>query len=105
MKANPKFLIANECLNSIIKYGEPSVLCKLDLEKAYDHVNWSLLLYMPRSGSERKWSTWIAHCISSPSVHFSILVNDTPSSFLIAPVVSNKRPFVSTVVDHCDGNF
>jgi hypothetical protein len=24
------------------------VLCKLDLEKAYDHVNWKFLLYLLR---------------------------------------------------------
>ena len=33
-------LIASECIDSRLKLGVPSVLCKLDVEKSYDHVSW-----------------------------------------------------------------
>ena len=33
-------LIAFECIDSRLKLGVPSVLCKLDVEKSYDHVSW-----------------------------------------------------------------
>ena len=39
-------LIANECLDSRLKCCTPRVVCKLDIEKAYDHVNWDTLFYL-----------------------------------------------------------
>jgi hypothetical protein len=78
-------LIANECLDSRIKSKEPGVLCKLDMEKAYDHVDWSFLMYLlRRCGFGEKWCSWIQHCITS--VRFSVLINGAPPVFLGAPV-------------------
>ncbi|KAB1210543.1 hypothetical protein CJ030_MR6G010839 [Morella rubra] len=56
------------------------MLCKLDVHKAYDHVNWSFLLYMlRRCGFGVKWCRWIEFCISA--VKYSVIVNDTPEDF------------------------
>ena len=37
-------LIANKVINSILKRNGGAILCKLDIEKVYDHVEWSFLL-------------------------------------------------------------
>jgi hypothetical protein len=48
-------LIVNECLDSKIRSSEPRMLCKLDIENAYDHVNWESLLYLLRSVASPSW--------------------------------------------------
>ena len=37
-------LIANEVIDSWQKKGEKGLICKLDIEKAYDNINWQFLL-------------------------------------------------------------
>ena len=49
-------LIANEAIDYLLKRNDSGVLCKLDIEKAYDHINWNfLLLVMQKMGFGEKW--------------------------------------------------
>jgi hypothetical protein len=73
-------LIASECVDSRLREGTPGILCKLDLEKAYDHVNWDFLLtLLHRCGFPETWKKWIYFCIST--VRFSIMINGSSCGF------------------------
>ena len=54
------FLIANKAVDSILRKKESGLLCKLDIEKDYDHISWDFLFHiMEKMGFDRKWISWI----------------------------------------------
>ena len=70
-------LVANEAVDSVLRRKEKGILCKLDIEKAYDHIRWDFLLQtLERMGFGSKWIKWIHWCISTAS--FSIIFNGFP---------------------------
>ena len=73
-------LIANEVIDAWNKRGENGLICKLDVEKAYDSINWQFLLkVMEKMGFGSKWLRWMWWCISTAK--FSVMVNRAPAGF------------------------
>ena len=64
----------------MIKRNKSGVLCKLDIEKAYDHLNWNFLLtVIQKMGFGEKRVGWMRWWISF--VLFLVLVNGIPLGF------------------------
>ena len=73
-------LIANEVVDLWQKRKEKGLICKLDIEKAYDNINWKFLLkVLQKMGFGSKWLGWMWSCLFSAK--FSVLVNGVPTGF------------------------
>lgn len=73
--------MANEAVDSRKK---PDVLYKLDLEKAYHHVNGKFLDFMTmKMGIEEKWKKLVSFCISSVRYKVEICVGLRQGDFLL----------------------
>ncbi|RVW19306.1 LINE-1 reverse transcriptase-like [Vitis vinifera] len=73
-------LIANEVIDTWQKRKEKGLICKLDIEKAYDSISWDFLMKILRKlGFGARWMEWIWWCISTAK--FSVLVNGVPAGF------------------------
>lgn len=73
-------LIANECIDWWQKMKVKGLVLQIDMEKAYDNVNWNFLLsFLCRMGFGERWCKWIKVCVSLAS--FSVLVNGVSQGF------------------------
>ena len=67
-------------MDSILRRNEKEILCKLDIEKAYDQIGWGFLLQiLERMWFGSKWISWINWCMSIAS--FFVLFNGSPTGF------------------------
>ncbi|CAI0459151.1 unnamed protein product, partial [Linum tenue] len=72
--------IANEVLDSRKRSGKPGLILKLDIEKAFDSVNWNCLFNIVRSmGFNQKFHKWIKGIVSQSKL--SVLVNGEATGF------------------------
>ena len=63
-----------------MKSGILGVIVKLDIEKAYNHVDWDALFYlMEMMGFREKWGRWMKFCVST--IQFLVLVNGSLVGF------------------------
>ncbi|XP_028088978.1 uncharacterized protein LOC114289449 [Camellia sinensis] len=52
---------ANECIDSRIREERPGLLCKLDIEKGYDNLNWDKLGFLALYyGSDGFWDNMVS---------------------------------------------
>lgn len=56
------------------------VVAKIDLEKAYNKVDWGFLCWtMKKKGFGRRWIRWIMGCLDHP--HFSVMIDGSSKGF------------------------
>ncbi|RVW57146.1 putative ribonuclease H protein [Vitis vinifera] len=73
-------LIANEVVDYWLKRKEKGLVCKLDIEKAYDSISWSFLMkVLKKIGFGSRWMEWMWWCFSTAK--FSVLINGVLEGF------------------------
>src|ERR1044072_453739 len=71
-------VVANELIHEAKNKRKPTLVLKVDFEKAYDSIDWDFLVYMMRRMRfNEKWVGWIVQCLHSTSI--SVLVNGSAS--------------------------
>lgn len=76
-------MAANETVDDLLTNKREDLACKLDMEKAYNHVNWTFVDYMlNKMGFWSKWRKWMKSCITT--AFFAVLINGDPSKIFTA---------------------
>jgi hypothetical protein len=71
----------HECIHSIKKKKQKSLILKLDLQKVYDYISWDYLrMVLIEVGFGIHMTNWILACVNSTS--FVVLVNGKDTDFL-----------------------
>lgn len=91
----------NEIIDERRRFGNSSVVFKINFEKACDHVGWDLFYHaLQKKDFNPKWRLWIYGCLSSAS--FAILMNGCAGSCVKAFNGLRKgdplSPFLFTIV-------
>lgn len=67
-------LIVNKVVDELAFRKRDGLLCKLDMEKTYDHFSWGFIDSMlERLGFGVIWRWWVRACITTAS--FAMIVN------------------------------
>jgi len=70
----------HECIHSIKKKKSKSLVLKLDLQKAYDCINWDMLcMILLQIGLGQNLTQWIMSCVIFST--FSVLINGEATNF------------------------
>ncbi|KAI3473730.1 hypothetical protein Pfo_031188 [Paulownia fortunei] len=104
-------LLAQELIHTLnAKRKHDNVALKLDMNKAYDRVQWGFLYkVLSKMGFPEKWIVLVQHCIEH--CWFSVLVNGAPSSFFKSsrrlrqgdPLSPSLFIIVADFLYHCNG--
>ena len=87
-------LIANEVVEYLQKRKEKRLVCKLDIEKAYDSINWNFLMkVLKKMGFGSRWMEWM-WCVSQRQNFLSLLMGCQKVSSLVLRACVKEIPFL-----------